>query len=446
MKKNEKYSLSFDNETFKLVKKHKKIIYLQPDTNFSELTRKAKVIIINKDTGKQLVKKVSNIYKVKNLEELKLILKQKQKYIRPKNYEKIYSQEEDIIGIEFKRKKKILRKAILTIIILLLILFVNNSIENLISKKVMNDVEKIKNKEEIIVIVDINPSIALKIKNGTVIESKCLDKDCNDLLEKMNYNYNDNLNNQKLSKVLNEFYEGAKSYGYDTSNGITVSSSSSMQVLLNDVKDVTYKRITLDEENKTLNDANIIFKESEMTKEQYNDELLKKLKSDPDYGELFTCDIYDAEVKCYMVDFMSEIMKEFGKQSLLSKIAELESTIFKFRSLLKKFDVNYELNSDQTMKSITLGNGMKWSYSDSCATEVNNMNNEVIASFYITNCLSYGKETIGPNYEILESKSYLLPFTKIELLTKTYDKKDIIFIDQTTDTPVILYGIEEDIK
>lgn len=335
----------------------------------------------------------------------------------------------------------------MTIITISLVLFINNSVKNLISKKVINDVEKIKNKEEIIAIVDINPSIALKIKNGTVIESKCLDKDCNDLLEKMNYNYNDNLNNQKLSKVLNEFYEGARKYGYDTSNGITVSSSSSsVEVLLNDVKEATYKSITIAEENKTLKDANIIFQESELTKEEYNNKLLEKLRDDPDYGKLFTCDIYDEEVKCYMIDFMAEIMKEFGKQSLLSKIAELESTIFKFRNLLKKFDVKYELNSDQTMKSITLGNGMTWSYADSCVTEVNNMNNEVIASFHITNCLSYGKETIGPNNEILEMKSYLLPFTKIELLTKTYDKKDIIFIDQTTDTPIILYGIEEDIK
>lgn len=42
MKKNEKYNLNLENDVFNLVKKHKKIIYLQSDTNFSELTKKQK--------------------------------------------------------------------------------------------------------------------------------------------------------------------------------------------------------------------------------------------------------------------------------------------------------------------------------------------------------------------------------------------------------------------
>lgn len=441
--------LNVDNETFKKLKKHKKVIYLQlEDSNTSEIENNFEVIISNQDTKKELIRKVKKVYRNSNLEELKGILKKKTKYISPKNFEEVYSKEENIVAFEFKYKKKIFRKLFLGIFVVVLCLFINNLIQNYISKMVIKDVENFKKEEEVIAIIDINPSIALKIKNGTVIESKCLDQDCNDLLEKMNYTYNDNLNNQKLDKVLNEFYQGAKSYGYDTSNGITVSSSSSVvQVLVSDVKEATYKHITVEEENNVLNEVNVEFSESELTKTEYNNKLLEKLKKDPDYGELFTCDIYDEQVKCYMVDFMADIMSEFGKDSLLSKLAELESSIFKFRSVLKKFDFQYKINpDDKTMESITLGNGITFGYGDSCFTEVNNGNNETIASFKITNCLSYGKETLGPNYEILESKSYMLSFSKVELLTKTYDTKDIIFIDNTTSDPIILYGIEEDIK
>lgn len=339
-------------------------------------------------------------------------------------------------------KKNYFKKILLIIFVIIIILLINNIIKNIISKNILKDVKNIKNEEELILIVDINPSIALKIKNGTVIESFCLDQDCQDLLRQMKYNYDDNLNNQKVDKVLNEFYQGAKTYGYDTTNGITVSSSSSsVEILVNDVKNVSFKSITVEEENNTLNESNIEFKESELTKEEYNNKLLEKLKNDPDYGELFTCDIYDFEVKCYMIDFMAEIMDEFGKESILSKLATLEATVFKFRNLLQKFDIKYEVDQEQITKTITLGNGTKFDYTDSYEYVINNDNNEPIDNIYIVNCLFYEKYKESDTKEVLEDKIYLLPLTKVELLTKTYDKKDIILIDRTTVIPTVQYGI-----
>ena len=340
------------------------------------------------------------------------------------------------------KKKNYIKKILLIIFVIITILLINNIIKNIISKNILKDVKNIKSEEELILIVDINPSIALKIKNSIVIESSCLDQDCQDLLDKMKYNYDDNLNNQKVDKVLNEFYQGAKTHGYDTTNGITVSSSSSsVEALINDVKDITFKNITVEEENNTLNESNVVFKESELTKEEYNNQLLEKLKKDPDYGELYTCDIYGNEVKCYMVDFMSEIMSEFGESSILSKLATLEATALKFRSLLKKFDIKYELDEEEITKSITLNNGITFAYTDSYTRVINNENNEPIDTIYIVNCLFYEKYIESDTGEILENKIYMLPFTKVDLLTQTYNKKDIIVIDETTDIPTVQYGI-----
>ena len=108
--------------------------------------------------------------------------------------------------------KKIKHKKLIIIGIIILLVITGLGINEIIikhkNKVFINNITNIMKEEEINLIVEINPSISLTVKNGTVIESKCLNDDCLELLSKMNYNYNDNLNNQKLEKVLNEFYNG----------------------------------------------------------------------------------------------------------------------------------------------------------------------------------------------------------------------------------------------
>lgn len=341
-----------------------------------------------------------------------------------------------------QKKRHIFRKILILILIVIAVIFMNKQLIRYKGNKVIDNVEKIKSEEEIIVIVDINPSIALKVKNGTVIDSICLNKDCNDLLDKMNYTYDDNLNNRKLDTVINEIYKASKEHDYDTSNGINVSStSSSVVALVKDVKEVTYNHITVKEEEDVLASAGVELNVSKITKDEYNHNLLEEFKKDPDYGKTYTCDIYDGEVKCYMVGFMDELMNEFGKQSLLDKLSELEFAVFEFRNLLKKFDFQYELNSDKTMKSITLGNGMALDYTDKCHVEVNNGNNETVAKFIIVNCMTYGIYIVSDTNELLADKTYYIPFGKVDLLSKTIDKKDIVFVDNTTENPIVIYGI-----
>lgn len=439
------YELNLDNETFKQIKKHKKVIYLQPDNNTFELTEKSKVIINNGETKKQLVRKVKKIYKGKNLEELKLTLNRKQKYIMPKNYEEVYSDKENIVGIEFKHKKRIFIKLFLGIFIILLLLvliyFINNVITDYKNKKFISNLEKLNNEKVITVIVDINPSIALKVKNGTVIESQCLDQDCTDLLNKMNYTYNDNLNNQKLDKVINEIYEASDKFDYGTSNGITVSSSSyEVQVLVKDVKEVTYKHITVQEEENILVNSNVSFKENELTKDEYNNKLLAELRKDSDYNITYTCDIYDREVKCYMIDFLSELVLDLKNNESKAKILELGVAIDKFKKLLNKFDIQYE-EEGLLLSDIILKNGKKYDYNGEYVIGINDGNNN-ITDIQFLNTLSYEVHILGQDNVVLEDKLYIIPFSKIDLLTQTYDKKDVVCVEWTGDHTVVTYGIE----
>ena len=341
--------------------------------------------------------------------------------------------------------KKIKHKKLLIIGIIILLIILSIGIKELIinhkNKVFINNIKNIMNDEEINLIVEINPSISLTVKNETVIESKCLNDDCLELLNKMNYNYNDNLNNQKIDKVLNDFYNGAKENGYDTSNGMTVSSnSSSVEAYIKDIKEATFEHITLDEENAILNKE----KTDNLSKDEYNQKLLSELKNDEDYGEVYTCDIYDGEVKCYITDYMSDIMKNFGKSDAID-LVRLELNVSKLKRILNKFDFRYETDNF-SIKSIQLANGKTYDYVDKAVRVFNDFHNIEIDRFEIINCLTYSINKYGPpneygHKEVIEAKDFYIPFAKVDLLTKTYEKKDVIWVDNATELPTKHIGL-----
>lgn len=444
--KEEMCNLEIDKDVFKKIRKYKKVIYVQKDDgNLDKLKEKSKVIIADKDTNKKLVRTVKKVYRGNNINELKDTLKKKTKYISPQNFENIYSSDEKVVAIEFKYKKKIFRKIFLGMFIILLLLmliyFVDSLIINYKNKKFISNLDKINDEKVITVIVDINPSIALKVKNGTVIESQCLDQDCTDLLEKMNYTYDNNLNNQKLDKVISEIYEGSDMFDYDTSNGITVSSTSSeVEVLVKDVKEATYKHITVQEQENILTNSNVEFKEIELTKEEYNNKLLAELKDDSDYDVTYTCGIYDGEVKCYMKDFLSEIVIALKNGESKAKLLELGVAVDKLKKMLDKFDIRYE--TEYTfLTDIVLNNGRKYDFNVEHGIGVNDGNNN-ITNLQFFNTLSYEVRRISQDNTVLEDKLYIIPFSKIDLLTQTYDKKDVVCVDWNGDHTVVIYGIE----
>lgn len=425
------FQIDLDNMNYKTIK-NKNYTYLQlSNDEILKLKRNDSVIINNTDNKKSFKRKIKKIYNFKGLN--------KKQYVPNKeSFSKEDIENNQVIAIEFKRKRKFI-KILLTLILVLGITFlITTLIDNYKNKKFISNIEKISNEKIITVIVDINPSIALKVKNNTVIESQCLNQDCTDLLNKMNYTYNDNLNNQKLDKVITEIYEASNKYGYDTSNGITVSSTSDeVQILVNNIKELNYKHITVEEEKNLL--SNVVFKEEEITKEQYNN-LLMELKNDKDYDITYTCDIYDGEVKCYIKDFISKIVKELKHNESQTKFLELSNAADKMKDLLNKFNVHYDTEY-LAIKSIRLSNGKSYNYSAEHIIGTNDGNNN-ITNYEFANALSYEIYRVDASNAILEEKTCIIPFDKVDLLTKTYLKKDVVCFDYTGDYTKVIYGIE----
>ncbi len=181
-----------------------------------------------------------------------------------------------------------------------------------------------------------------------------------------------------------------------------------------------------------------------LSKDEYNQRLLNELKNDEDYGEVYTCGIYDGEVKCYITDFMSEIMKDFGKSDAID-LVRLELNVFKLKRVLNKFDFKYDTDN-LAIKSVQLSNGKSYNYTDKAVTVINDFSNTEIDRIEIINCLTYEINRYGTTNEygakdVIEDKDFYIPFAKVDLLTKTYEKKDVIWVDNTTEIPTKHIGL-----
>lgn len=313
-----------------------------------------------------------------------------------------------------KKKKSILKKiflGILIIILLVIIVFVIRSIVlNIKDKEFNKKLNNLKAEEVISVIVEINPSFAFVVKNDTVIESYCLNEDCTALLEKMNINYDDDLNNQKLENVINKVYDGAKKHGYDTSNGIAVSSSSKkVEALVKNINDASFNYLTKEKEEDLLKDTNI-----KINKEEYNKKLLEELKKDSDYDKTYTCKMENNEVKCYMLDFMIK----FADIHSMADASRIYTDYDKFKRLLNRFDISYSFKNlgGEPEKTITLANGQTLDYGDEC---------------YDSNNPATMKKVYYCLMGDINNKSAVLSLLKVDLLSKTYDEKDVIYYPES---------------
>ncbi len=347
------------------------------------------------------------------------------------------------------KKKGFLKKLLLflTIIILLIvfIIFIKNVIRKYQNKKFVENLNAIKQEEIMNVVVEINPSIAFVVKNDTIIDSYCLNEDCVNLLDKMNINYNDNINNQRLDKTIELLYNNAKNYGYDTSNGISISSSNlQVEALVKNIKDASFDYITIEEEKEILQEFPEKTESVSISKKEYNKKLLEELKKDSEYDKTYYCYIENDEVKCYMKDFMKEIMDEFGSESLVSKIGQITIAYDRFVKLLNKFNFSYSFTFDEDgepNKDISLNDGRTYGYGDMASCPIMDCNNNVLQTIEARYVLMPNDQDIKALTGLNDAIIYI-PFTKVNLLTKTYEKKDMIVVDRTDCNSKVYYGIE----
>lgn len=434
--------IKLDNNEFQKVKKRKQSIIIQKNYDeLGNLKKKDKIKIINIDKDKFVYKKVKTITKYIDTEDLlkntnkKKLGYQKKENMDSKDLTSKYGNSE-LISIELITSKKIIRKVFLGIFVILLLLFIIHKVRYFMDNLNMNKIKKYKEEEVITAIVSINPSIALKIKNDTVIDALCLNDDCKDLLTKMNYNYNDDINNKNINIVIEDFYNGAKNNGYDVSNGITLSSSSNVEILINDIKNIKYEYITSSEIEDIITKEEPSFNQTEISKTEYNQKLLSMYEKDSDYNKTFSCGIYDEEVKCYMTDFKKEVMKNFGNENFIINTEKLIENEFAFRRLLDKFNIQYEL-SGLAISTIELADFKSYPFvnkSDICLLNAKDENGTVVGC--AEKLTLYDVITIYENQDFSQPEIYisskLLSFDKINLVTKTFEDDDITVIEENS--------------
>ena len=325
-------------------------------------------------------------------------------------------------SIILQKKIRIYQIVLMLILVIILFIVCKKVIVSVFDNRVKDNINKLREDEISVVIVDINPSIYFKVKNDTIIDTKCLNEDCENLINNLDYDdtYKDP-NGKSLVDVINLIYEEAKKQGYDTSNGITVSSSNpSIEVIVENINDATFNKIDVNEEMDIIKDVEDI-KEVELTKEEYNNQLLNELQKDSsDYGKTFSCSIIDGQVKCYMIEYDNDILSEFGFNEAVEYIKTLYDNAFTFRRLLNKFDIKFN-DDDGPINSIYLNN-KQYHYTSVMVSNLNDCNNVRQESITVYRSLTISKDE--PNGIFL-----YLPFSKVELLTQTYDLNDVIFVD-----------------
>ncbi len=326
-------------------------------------------------------------------------------------------------SIILQKKLGILRIILVIILIIILFIICKKIVLNILDNRVKDNINKLRVDEISVVIVDINPSVYFKVKNNTIIDTKCLNEDRENVINNLdyddNYTYKDS-NGKPLVDIINLIYDEAQKQGYDTSNGITVSSSNpSIEVIVENINDATFNKIDVNEEMDRIKDVEDI-KEVELTKKEYNNQLLNELQKDSDYNKTFSCSIIDDQVKCYMMEYDNDTLSEFGFNEAIEYIKTLYDNAFTFRRLLNKFDIKF--NADEgPINSIYLNN-KQYHYTSVMVSNLNDCNNVRQETITVYRSLTISKDV--PNGIFM-----YLPFSKVELLTQTYDNADVIVVD-----------------
>ncbi len=200
-----------------------------------------------------------------------------------------------------KRKKVKLKKVLLIIFMIIVIpivvffgyRFISNKLDEANTKKmssVINDV----NKDKVsYVFVEINPSLVMTIKDDKVENISCLNNDCMTIYNELN------VKGKNINESIDTIYNVSKEKGFDTSKGVKLSSSDTINVEKKDYITIEYIDTTKEKEllNEVKNNEDI----KNVDNGSYYDKLLEELKKDSDYDKVYSCNMNDnKELECYI--------------------------------------------------------------------------------------------------------------------------------------------------
>lgn len=333
-----------------------------------------------------------------------------------------------------KPKRKIFRKIFLGIILLVLIvvlfLFINNLITNYKTNKLKDNINKT-NEEISYVIVEINPKIVLEIINGKVSNTGCLNDDCKTIFN------NINVNNKSLKDTIEILYNEAKENNIDVTNGVQVSSSSNVR---EEIKDLTYVKveiITSEEENKILSeviDNNEI--KNKLSKNEVSNNLLELYKKDKDYNKLYTCNIINNELKCYITEEFETVLTYEGET--LKEIYEDFRNYQKLENLFDKFNIKYDKGKVEgidlkLINNVYVNNTKYYLFTGTTYTSTTvSMTGPLTEP--ITSSYNKAGIVLKKNGDFEPFRYEILPFSKFDLVSKSYNEEDVVIltIDENT--------------
>lgn len=426
-------TLSVNEETFKKIKKNKSIIYVsQANETLEKLKGKEKIILQTLGNNKKLVKKIKTKYQVQNYEELENILGKRANKLYPKNIK-----DENLIAIELKTKSKILSKIFLIILALLVIIlsyyFLSSSLMKYNNNKLQEEVEKVTS-EITYVIIEINPKIILELKDRKVINTGCLNEDC------LLVFYDVDLKDSSLKEATEKLYNKAKEKNIDVSNGVSVSSSNQkVEKEVNELDYVKYNKIDKNEEKEEIKNVidNKEIKE-EKNKNEISNDILAIYKKDKDYENLYECKVVNSEPVCYITRAFAERLSYEGDtiEGFMNSLNEMRN----LENILDKFEFDYErggvegLNQTIVNRIAVSGTSYPLFYSYSLSSNIISAspdeNNEALEKY--SEYTDFGI-TIYNSHWYLDAEQFkiiVLPIEKIELISRTYEEKDLVIITE----------------
>lgn len=326
---------------------------------------------------------------------------------------------------KFLKNKKVIRGILITLSIII-ILVVGYMIFNSIKLKniknqasdFIKDNQEVLDNEVFYSIVSINPKIVFEIKGELVIDYSCINGDCENVIKNLKFE------NKSLTDAINDFYNETKNLGFDVSNGVTVSSSSSkIKSIIKSENYINFETISSSDEKEILKDVlnndNI---KNQTSKKDYLNKLLETYKKDSYYNDLYSCNIVSDNLECYITEkFEQKLPSEISFENM----NYYNEYHYKLMNILDKFNIEYDVATEEvegiSSFSITHVNKIKmndkWydlggNYLDSSRTGISN-NNIVIKM----NPTTTEYEGIG-DFETI-------PLNKINLIDLSYNNSDI---------------------
>ncbi len=143
----------------------------------------------------------------------------------------------------------------------------------------------------------------MTIKENKVENISCLNDDCMTIYDELN------VKGKNINDSIDVIYNVSKRKGFDTSKGVKLSSTDTINVEKKDYISIEY--IDSTKEKELLNEVKNNEEIKNVDNNSYYDKLLEELKKDSDYDKVYTCNMNDSKaLECH---FTSEFLNKGPK-------------------------------------------------------------------------------------------------------------------------------------